>query len=45
MKFKWTKRQIEYLLRPLPKVERTYDFEVIVLMIVIVVSIIVGKCI
>jgi len=40
MKLKWTKKDIEYFTRPLPKVERTYKFEVIALIVVIILSVI-----
>ena len=40
MRAKWGKEEIAYLLKPIPKVERSYFWEIVVIITIIVMTII-----
>ena len=40
MKFKWTNAEIAYLTKPIPKVERSYFWEIVIVIAVVIMTII-----
>ena len=40
MRYKWTESQIDYLTKPIPKVERSYFWEWVIIIVIVVMTII-----